>query len=154
MQIHFFFLFSNLDNFRIFATFIFFSRSLLFNLDVRSHRDCQLSKNWYEWMCDFDIKFENDEEMIKKSRRFSRQIDNSSFNKTINQTRINLKKRKREEKRLFFLFTIDFQSTNCWQLTSRREQNDELFSFRRVYFYFVIYLIIEHISIWKQRTIS
>ena len=47
----------------------------------------------------------------RESQRPSRQNDNSSSNKTINQTRINLKRRKRKKRKLFFLiydrFSID-----------------------------------------------
>ena len=74
------------------------------------------------WACEW---WRND----RKSQCLSQQNDNSSSNKTINQTHI-VKKRKRNKDDDFF-FMMNLQWTSCWQfsLCLKRKQNDKLFFF-------------------------
>ena len=44
-----------------------------------------------------------------------------------NQSNTHPFERKKSEKKDFFLFMINLQSTNCWQFISKRKQNNELF---------------------------
>ena len=83
------------------------------NTFIRSHKIMRIqlfdeksmivSRDNYGWVCDLNAGPETDEGNDRESQRLSQQNDNSSLNKTINHTHVNLKRREARRKIFFHL---------------------------------------------------